>query len=79
MREGFLRDLVDRLGVPVTQIIRFKEALARELGLAPDDSRSDDEWLRLLAEHPKLIERPIVVRGDRAVVGRPPENVQALL
>lgn len=74
-----LRALVTALGVPVTQIIRFKEALAKELGLSAQDSRSDDDWLQLLAEHPKLLERPIVVRGDQAVVGRPPENVTALL
>ena len=38
-----------------------------------------DAWLAAMAEHPKLIERPIVVKGDRAVLGRPPENVLALL
>lgn len=74
-----LRALVQRLGVPVTDLIRFKEALAKELGLAAGDDRSADEWLALLAEHPRLLERPIVDDGERAVIGRPPENVDALL
>ena len=74
-----LGGLVDQLGVAVTDIIRFKEALASELGVGKADDRSRDEWLQLLADNPKLIERPIVTRGGRAVMGRPPENVQALL
>lgn len=71
--------LLDQLGCEPTDIIRFKEALASELGIAKSDQRSRSAWLALLAEHPKLIERPIVTRGGRAVVGRPPENVNALL
>ena len=40
---------------------------------------SDDEWIRTMVENPKLIERPIVVKGDHAVLGRPPENVKEIL
>lgn len=74
-----LGELVDQLGVAVTDIIRFKEALAGELGVRKTDQRSRADWLQLLADNPKLIERPIVTRDGRAVVGRPPENVTALL
>lgn len=74
-----LRELVSKLNLPVTRIVRFGEALAKELGLAVDDARSSTQWLELLHTHPILIERPIVVIGDRAVIGRPPENVLALL
>lgn len=57
-------------------IIRAKEPVYRELGLA-DASR--DQLLDAMAEHSVLIERPIVIRGDRAVVARPPERVLELL
>lgn len=40
---------------------------------------SDDEWLKILVENPKLIERPIVVNGDKVALGRPPENVKSIL
>ena len=40
---------------------------------------SDEELIALMAKHPDLIQRPIVVRGDQAVLGRPPENVEKLL
>jgi arsenate reductase len=49
----------------------------KECGLSKESS--DAQVLAAMAEHPKLIERPIVVMGDRAVLGRPPENVLALI
>jgi len=57
-------------------IMRTGEAVYRELGLAGAER---DALLDAMVAHPVLIERPIVIRGDRAVVGRPPENVLDLL
>ena len=57
-------------------IMRTGEAVYKELGLADADR---DALLDAMVAHPILIERPIVIRGDRAVVGRPPENVLDLL
>lgn len=70
--------LCELLGVKPIQITRVKEAFFKELELSKD--AEDDVILDALAEHPKLIERPIVVRdGQAAVMGRPPENVLELL
>jgi len=74
-----LDDLCTRLGIEPMQLIRTKEKLFTELGLSVKDDRTRTAWLDLLAAHPKLIERPIVVVGDRAVIGRPPEKVLELL
>jgi arsenate reductase len=72
-----LRRIVRLLGVRPIEIVRRGEPQYAALGLS--DATPDDEVLRAMAEHPILIERPIVVRGERAVVGRPPENVRELL
>lgn len=72
-----LRRIVELLGVRPIEIVRRGEAVFAELGLS--DATPDDEVLRAMAEHPILIERPIVVRGGRAVVGRPPETVREIL
>ena len=58
--------------------MRKKEALYQELGLA-DDRLSEDDLVDALAANPVLIERPIVVSGDKAAIGRPPEAVLAIL
>ena len=57
--------------------MRRKEVVYSELGLNGDTSREDA--IRAMAENPILIERPIVVRGRKAIIGRPPENVNNLL
>lgn len=67
------------LGVEPLGIFRTKDALFRELGLSVADERSRGEWLEILAAHPRLLERPIVVVGEQAVIGRPIENVLDLL
>ena len=72
-----LATLVKKLGVKPEALVRKGEDVYKER--YKDESLSDEQWLKALAENPVLIERPIVVRGTRAVLGRPPENVRALL
>ena len=72
-----LRDLLRKLGMKPAELVRRGEAVFKEHYTGR--SLSDDDWLDALAEHPILIERPIVVRGERAVLGRPPEKVLELL
>lgn len=74
---GELRRIVTMLGVRPIEIVRRGEPQYKALGLS--EATPDDEVLRAMAEHPILIERPIVVRGKRAVVGRPPETVLEIL
>jgi arsenate reductase (glutaredoxin) len=76
--EEKIRELLRKAGVGPREVLRTKEPVYKELGL---DSRdvTDDELIRLMAEHPQLLQRPIVERGDRAVLARPPERVLEVL
>ena len=60
------------------QLMRRNEEIYKTLGLA-DKTLTDDQLLAAMASHPKLIERPLVVNGDRARLGRPPEQVLEIL
>ena len=76
--EDKLRDLLRKGGMRPVDVLRRREPLA-ELGIDPGDPPPDDELIRLMAEHPQIVQRPIVERGDRAVLARPPERVLDLL
>jgi arsenate reductase len=73
-----LGDLLGKLGIGVRDLMRKKEDAYKENNLA-DDSLSDEQLLTVMVANPKLIERPIVVSGKKAVLGRPPENVLELI
>lgn len=72
-----LARLVKLLGIAPLDLIRSGEAVFKEHYAGK--TLSDDEWLDAMVAHPILIERPIVVKGARAVIGRPPEKVLDLL
>jgi arsenate reductase len=73
-----LTELVRKMGIKPRELLRKSEPVYKELGLA-DKEVSDSELIALMVEHPDLMQRPIVERGDRAVLGRPTENVKELL
>ncbi len=73
-----LRAIVKKLGIPARQLLRSGEAEYRELGLA-DPSLGEEALIQAMVRHPKLIERPIVITGDKAAIGRPPESVLDIL
>jgi arsenate reductase len=76
--EAQLRELIDLLGISPRELLRKGEDAYKELGLK-DKSLSDDTLIQAMLDHPKLIERPIVVANGKAVLGRPPENVLDLI
>jgi len=73
-----LEAVLGMLGMEPRDLIRRKEKEYKELGLAdPDLSRQ--QLIRSMVEHPRLIERPVAISGDRAVLGRPTERILELL
>ncbi|MCP8898211.1 arsenate reductase (glutaredoxin) [Gilvimarinus xylanilyticus] len=73
-----LKSILAKLGLSPQQLMRRGEAEYKALDLA-NHPQSDAQLINAMIEHPKLIERPIVVAGDKACLGRPPENVLELL
>jgi len=76
--EQELREIIAKLGIAARDLIRQKEEEFKQLGVK-QDLLSHDSAITLMANEPKLMERPIVVTDEKAVIGRPPENVFDLL
>jgi arsenate reductase len=77
-----IRDVLDRLGLEPWDIVRTGEAVAARLGVGgwPRDTENRDRWIQVLADHPVLIQRPIITTDDgRAVVARTEEAVRSAL
>lgn len=70
-----IRDVLAKLAVSPREVLRARDA--KRIGLS--GSETDDELVVLMAEHPRLLQRPIGVVGERAAVGRPPETLLQLL
>ncbi len=73
-----LKDLLGKLGINARDLLRTSEQAYKEAGLS-DTSLSEDQLLQAMFTQPKLIQRPIIVAGDKAVLGRPPENALELI
>jgi len=71
-----LQAVVAALNLPAVEMVRTGEAIFRELGLSKSDAASI--LIGAMAAHPILIERPIAIVGDKAAIGRPPENLLSL-
>ncbi len=72
-----LAQLLTKLGLPAEAVVRKGEAVFKELYAGKP--MTEDDWLDALAAHPILIERPIVIKGDKALIARPPEKLLELL
>ena len=73
-----LRRLIQKLGIPARQLLRTKEDTYKKLQLG-EKELTDEELVKLMVVYPELIQRPIIEKGDKAVLGRPPESVKSLL
>ncbi len=73
-----LKSVLAALGISARELLRAKEAEYKEAGL-DDQTLSDEAVIKAMTEYPKLIERPIVINGDQARIGRPPESVLEIL
>ncbi|AXX98699.1 arsenate reductase (glutaredoxin) [Profundibacter amoris] len=74
--ESEIREVLALLNIPAEKLIRKGEALFKELGLKDAD---EDTLIKAMAEHPKLVERPVVIKDGKATLGRPPESVLDIL
>ena len=72
-----LTTILMKLNLKPTDILRKGEAVYKEK--FKNSNFNDDEWIKVMIEYPKLIERPIVIKGNKAILGRPPQNVLELL
>jgi arsenate reductase len=72
-----IRDLIGMLGIPAHDLVRMKEAPYKRLKLSP--SSTTEEIAKAIAENPILLERPVIVCGKSAIIGRPPERVLSWL
>ena len=77
LSEKEIKDILKKLGFTPIQLVRKNEAIWKENYKGKDLSEAD--IIKAMATHPKLIERPIVVKGNKAVIGRPQENIDNLL
>lgn len=75
--EDELRDILDKLNLPIEYLIRTGEEIYLTEFKGKD--LTDDEWIKALVKNPAMLERPIVVKDNQAIIGRPPENVFKLL
>lgn len=73
-----LKALLSKLGISARELLRKSEDAYKELNLA-DIKLSEATLIKAMVENPKLIERPIAISGDKAVIGRPPENVLQII
>lgn len=74
LSEMELKTVLKKLNLPVQDLIRKNDALYREKFAS--DEYSEDEWIKIVVENPSLIQRPILIKGSVAMIGRPIENVR---
>ncbi len=75
--ETMIKEVLGKLGIHAKELMRTKEEIFKELKL--ENVEDEGVLIRAMSRFPKLIERPIVIKGDKAVIGRPPEKIVEFL
>ena len=78
MSKNEIKTLFKKLGKEPLEVVRTKEGIFKELDLK-NKELNKEQWAETIAENPVLLERPILVVGDKAVIGRPPEDLNTIL
>jgi arsenate reductase len=78
IEKDFLKEIIQKLDINPRDLLRTGESAYKENNLK-DSNISDEEIINTMIKYPKLIERPIYVKGSKAIVGRPPENVLKII
>jgi arsenate reductase len=77
--ETELKMILDGLGIRALDLIRTQENVFKELNLHKSDQREERDWIKIMAENPVLIERPILVYRGKVALGRPPEKLKDII
>jgi len=72
-----LESIIKKLGIPPAELIRKKEALYQEQFAGK--TLTDAEWIQVMVDHPTLIERPVIIKGSKAIIARPLEKIYPFL
>jgi len=72
-----IKDVLSKLEITAKELVRKEEKLFKEEYRGKE--LTEEQWITVLADNPKLIQRPVVINGKRAIIGRPPESVHVLL
>lgn len=74
-----LKELLRKMGLPAAELLRKKEDIYKKVIGSSDKDRTEDEILELMVKHPDLIQRPIVEKGEKAILARPAEKLKEII
>ena len=74
-----IQNILDALNINVIDLVRKNEIQFKDLSLSQDQLDNDDLLINLIIKYPKIMQRPIIIKNDKGVIGRPPENIYNIL
>ena len=74
-----IQNILDALNINAIDLVRKNEKQFKDLSLSQDELNNDDLLINLIIKYPKIMQRPIIIKNDKGVIGRPPENIYNIL
>lgn len=74
-----IQNILDALNINVIDLVRKNEKQFKDLSLSQDQLDNDELLINLIIKYPKIMQRPIIIKNDKGVIGRPPENIYKIL